>query len=352
MRLLKKPTNRQAFAKIGIYGDAGSGKTTTASKIGIGLSKYGGKKVAFFDTEGGSDYLIKQFESAGVELFVSDISRDFKYLMAFLNECIAEKIDVVIIDSITHIWKQLQKDYLDELNERNVKNGRKKRFALEFQDWRFIKDRWQEFTDKYLTAPIHCIICGRMAQIYDYQENDSTGKKELVTNGTKMSTEKELGYEPSLLLEMMKEFDKETNKLINKCVVEKDRTDTLNGKIFYMPTFETFKPHFDFLNIGGEHLEIKGKNGQVFSDDIGDDGFGAEKRKREIYAEEIMGQLLKYYPSQTAEDKKAKADWLELIFETRSWTAVESMPSDKLKIKLESLKIALGEKHKKADDVK
>jgi DNA helicase HerA-like ATPase len=158
MKLLKKPTNRQAYAKVGIYGDAGSGKTTTAAKIGIGLAHLRGKRIAFFDTEGGSDYLIKTFENNGIELFVSDISRDFKYLLAFVNEAVDEKIDVIIVDSITHIWKQLQKDYLSELNERNVENGRKKRFALEFQDWRFIKDRWQEFTDLYLTSPIHTII--------------------------------------------------------------------------------------------------------------------------------------------------------------------------------------------------
>ena len=92
MKLLKKPQNRQAFAKVGIYGDAGSGKTTTASKIAIGLAGLSSKRVAFFDTEGGSDYLIKVFEAANIELFVSDISRDLKYLMAFMKEAVTEKI--------------------------------------------------------------------------------------------------------------------------------------------------------------------------------------------------------------------------------------------------------------------
>lgn len=337
MSLLKKPTNRQAYAKIGIYGDAGSGKTTTASKVAIGLSQYAGKRVAFLDTEGGSDYLIKVFEDAGVELFVSDISRDFKYLMAFASECVQEKIDVLIVDSISHIWKQLQSDYLNELNNRNKQNGRRARYALEFQDWRFIKDTWQTFTDMYLTSPMHVIICGRMAQIYDYQEN-SSGKKELVTNGTKMSTEKELGYEPSLLIEMMKEFDSGLNRLINKAIVEKDRTDQLNGQIFYMPTFETFKSHFDFLNIGGKHLDIRPKEGNTFGGEIGDDTFGQEKRAREILCEEIQGLLVKYYPSQTADDKKSKMELIEKFFNTRSWTKVESMRSSELKSAFELMK--------------
>lgn len=344
MSLLKKPKNRQAFAKIGIYGDAGSGKTTTASKIAIGLASLSGKKVAFFDTEGGSDYLIKSFENAGIELFVSDIRRDFKYLMAFLNDCIAEKVDVVIVDSITHIWKQLQSDYLIELNERNKKNNRKQRYALEFQDWRFIKDIWQTFTDKYLTSPIHCIICGRSANVYDYQDNDSTGKKELITNGTKMSTEKELGYEPSLLIEMSKEFDKEKNRLVNKCIIEKDRTDQLNGKVFYMPDFKTFKPHFDFLNIGGAHLEIKEKEGNTFGSEIGDDGFASEKRQRDIWCEEIQGLLTKYYPSRGAEDVTAKTGLIEEVFNTRSWTKVEGMNSSILKAKFDELRVMLDKR--------
>jgi hypothetical protein len=183
-----------------------------------------------------------------------------------------------------------------------------------------------------------------MAQVYDYQENEATGKKELITNGTKMSTEKELGYEPSLLIEMMKEFDKDKNRLVNKAIVEKDRTDQLNGKIFYMPSFETFKPHFDFLNIGGKQMSIQEKSGQVFSDDIGDDGFGAEKRKRDIWCEEIQGLILKYFPSQSTDDKKAKADLIEDVFGTRSWTRVESMSSNELKLKFEELQDVINKR--------
>lgn len=61
---------------------------------------------------------------------------------------------------------------------------------------------------------------------------------ELITSGTKMATEKEMGYEPSLLIEMVKH--RENGRIINRALVEKDRTDRLNGKKFDLPNFETF----------------------------------------------------------------------------------------------------------------
>ena len=109
-----------------------------------------------------------------------------------------------------------------------------------------------------------------------------------------------------------------------------------------IPTYYASQKAFIALRV----LRYFAKDGNAFSSDIGDDGWGAEKRRREIECEEIQGLLLKYYPSQTVEDKKAKMEWLEFIFQTRSWTAVEGMRADDLKLKRESLKIALEEKHK------
>src|SRR5690348_16058087 len=106
MSMLKKAVNKQAFAKVGIYGTAGSGKTRTASEIAIGLVKYSKltKPVAFFDTEPAASYVIPLFEKAGIEFLVYDESRAFKDLMAFTEEA-KEACSVIIIDSITHIWR-------------------------------------------------------------------------------------------------------------------------------------------------------------------------------------------------------------------------------------------------------
>ena len=68
-----------------------------------------------------------------------------------------------------------------------------------------------------------------------------------------MKVETETGFEPDLLIEMDKVRKPDSKGFLNRATVIKDRTDTLNGQSFEMPTFKTFEPIMKFLNIGGEH---------------------------------------------------------------------------------------------------
>jgi len=336
MTMLKKSENRIAFAKVGIYGEAGSGKTLTAAKIAIGLYKASGnqKPVAMFDTEPAASYIRPLFEKEGIEFLVYDESRALKDLMAFVDE--AEKeCSVVIADSITHVWRDACDSYLKVVNENAQRRmGSKYRpiYKLEFHHWAPIKAEWHKFTDRYLASKVHFIVCGRAGNIYEYQKNEETGKMELITVGSKMATEKELGYEPSLLIEMVKV--REEGRIINRALVEKDRTDTLNGNEIDYPTFDSFKPHFDFINIGGEHFGAMNTKDSTTLFTIGaeDDGFGNEKKKREILCEEIKSLFIKHSLDGTGKEEKLKRNEILLaVFGTGSWTAVEDMNSDKLR---------------------
>ena len=68
MGLLKKARNRMAYAKIGLYGDAGSGKTYTAAMFAIGLHQYAKlkKPVAMFDTEPAASFIIPYFKDNNI----------------------------------------------------------------------------------------------------------------------------------------------------------------------------------------------------------------------------------------------------------------------------------------------
>jgi hypothetical protein len=340
MSMLKKAENQTAYGKVGLYGDAGSGKTFTASCIAIGLHKFAKctKPIAFFDTEPALSYVLPLFKAAEIDVLCYE-SRSLSDLMKFMNE--AEKeCSIVIIDSITHIWRDVQKSYIDKLNETR-KNQRKHPLQkLELQHWGAIKDVWAQFTDKYLSSKVHVILCGRMSSIYEYQLNDSTGKKELITNGTKMATEKELGYEPSLLIEMIKH--RENGKLINRALIEKDRYNFLNGdEIDFTPhkgvdlnnimnVFEKLKPHFHHLNLSGKHFDsLNQKDSQDLYPDLSENEWPSEQRERTILAEEIQGIIVKYYPGQTAAEKQCKADLLEKFFNTRSWTKISEKTNTK-----------------------
>lgn len=331
MSMLKPATNKMAYGKVGIYGTAGSGKTRTATEIAIGLHKAIGstKPVVAFDTEPAFSFVLPIFQDAGIELLVADESRALADLMKFMDE--AEKVaDIAIVDSITHVWRDAQESYLARINNNRKRQNKRPLASLEFQHWRPIKAAWGEFTDRFLSSKMHVIVCGRAGSIYEYQEkDDGSGKKELITVGTRMATEKELGYEPSLLIEMI--ADRDDGKIVNTAVVQKDRSDRLNGQELRMPNYASFAPHFAALNIGGAHFDsMQARDSQELYPDADESGWDKEKQQRQIWAEEIQGALMEKWPGQTAAEKKAKLDAVEAVFSTRSWTKVENTHSEKL----------------------
>jgi hypothetical protein len=336
--MLKPATRKAAFAKVGLYGTAGAGKTLTAAKIAIGLHAYAklDKPVAMFDTEPAASFIVPLFEKAGVPFLVYDESRALADLMRFMKEA-EQECSIVIVDSITHVWRDAQASYLARINA----NRTKKITKLEFHHWGPIKAAWAGFTDLFLSSRLHVIICGRAGQIYEYQKNDETGKSELITTGARMATEKELGYEPSLLIELTPE--RVNGHIVNTAFVEKDRADKLNGKTIEWPDFEKLRPHFEFLNLGGEHAAIQPRDStEMFTED-GAENFQHELRQRQIWCEEIQGLMLRIHPGQSAEDKKAKAALLESFLGTRSWTRVENMPSREIETGYKAMKLMVDE---------
>lgn len=325
---IKKET---AFLKAGILGFAGSGKTHTAMLIAMGTVNHlrSKKPIAILDTEAGTDFWISRLEKKKIEAIRAK-SRAFQDLMMIVGE--AEKTsDILIIDSISHIWKNFLESYMKRLN----------RTRLQFQDWNVIKPEWGKFTDVFLNSKLHIIMCGRAGWEYDYFE-DETGKKELMKTGTKMKAESEMGYEPSLLLEMERvraEDGAVGQKWIHRCHVLKDRADVIDGKMFDDPTFECFLPHFQELNIGGEHLvlDMTRTSEEVFDKEGLTEDARIEKR-RKILLEEIEGILVAKYPSTSGHDKQAKLEMVENVFDTKSWTKISMLPIATLENRLDCLK--------------
>lgn len=350
--MLKPAKNRMAYAKIGLYGSAGAGKTRTAAEIAIGLHKAikSTKPIAAFDTEPAFGFVLPLFEKAGIELLVADESRALSDLMAFMDEAEGQ-CDIVIIDSITHVWRDAQDSYLSRMNKSRKEQNRKPLYALEFQHWKPIKAAWAAFTDRFLSSKMHVIVCGRAGTVYEYQDkDDGSGKKELISTGTRMATEKELGYEPSLLIEMV--ADRRDGKMVNVALIQKDRSDNLNGKEIDYPNYSKLSSHFKALNIGGEHFNsMDVRNSENMFPDATESGWDAESRTRTILSEEIAELLKKHYPTQTVEDKQKRADLLENVCGTRSWTAVESSHSEKLREWLETMKLILEPKEVNQPDV-
>jgi hypothetical protein len=220
---------------------------------------------------------------------------------------------------------------------------------LEFQHWGPIKAKWNEWTDFYLNSKLHIIICGRAGFEYDFEEKDD-GKKELIKTGVKMKTESEFGFEPSLLIEMERAHGQDKDRMLHRATIVGDRFHELDGKSCDNPTFKFFEPHVARLTAGAHNPIDTTLKTSTGLDNDGTDSWEREKRQRTIFCEEVMALLTRHYPSQSADDKKAKAALINEAFGTGSWTKVENMRSDliaaglsKLRAKLEPPKDGLPE---------
>lgn len=332
MSLLKEASNQTAYLKAGILGFQGSGKTFTASRLASGLAKLSNKenpRVAFFDTEKGSDFLVDYFKKEGIKLDVAK-TRAFSDLLTFMREVETEKYDVAIIDSITHVWTELTDSYVKRLNRRN---------GLLFQDWGVVKKEWRQFTDLFINTKIHTIVLGRAGYEYDMTPDES-GKNQLIKTGIKMKAEGEFGYESDVLFEMERVQKEEGRKQLNRCYVIKDRTDTMNGKIIDMPKFEDFMPIIKHLNIGGQHVGVNtDRNSEhMFADP--DYSYAELQKQRDIALEELNQELVLQKLSGTAQETvKARTEKLIEIYGTSSKTALENMHPDQLREGINKLKL-------------
>jgi hypothetical protein len=346
MALFKKAEMTSAFLKMGLYGEAGSGKTFTASQIAKGLSlligsKNGGKKppVMFLDTETGATWAKPIFDKAGID-FLTHSTRAFTDLKASVGEAQGAGA-ILIVDSMTHFWEEIRTAYLAKKRQRLNKPHAK----LELPDWNVIKPEWGTFTSLYLNAKCHIILCGRAGNVYEFQDkDDDSHRKEMITVGTRMAAEKGMGYEPNILVEMTarQEIGRDKKKsIIRIATVLKDRSDDLDGLQFEDPTFENFLPHIKRLNLGGEHsgFDATRNSEEIFPAD--GEGRDSSSIRRQIVAEDIKDMLIKHVPGMSNVDKTRKGELVRKHFGC-NWVEVENlMPLDQMKLGLMSLKIEL-----------
>ena len=321
--------NESAYLKAGILGFSGSGKTFTGSKIAIGLHTLikADKPICFIDTETGSDFVLPLFDKAGKKLLVAK-DRSFLKLLE-LCKWAETNGSIVMIDSITHFWTDLQNSFMQK----------KGITILLFQHWLPIKQEWRVFTDWFINSKVHILMMGRAGWEYDFEEDDE-GVKELIKTGTKMKAESEMGYEPNLIIEMehiKKEGSKIGASLLHRAWIVKDRTNQIQGKCFDNPDFNNFEPHIKTLNIGGEHLGVNAEENSTALFNNPNSGSNIYKR-RQIALDNIENELVMKYPGQDRESKQIKIKILREVFNNDSWTAIsEFMPED-LEIGLEKIK--------------
>ncbi len=316
--------NTKPYFKAAFEGFAGTGKTYTAAKIAIGLHKRVGSKkpVIIFDTEKAAKFLKSMFAAEGIEVLVRESKSlaDLKETMTRMREGAS---DVLIIDSISHVWEDFLKSYAEKV----------RRTRLEFQDWGVIKPTWKtEFSDVFVRDPYHIIMTGRAGYEYENEINKETGKREIYKSGIKMKVEGETAYEPDLLvlMERMQEMEGGSiKKVTRQGIVIKDRSTVIDGKVFENPDFKDFAPAIDVMLEAPEKLETTAERdaGTLFRTE--EEKYEWKQMKKR-WLEEIENYLVSVWPGQSADQKKLKIDAVKYAFDTMSWTVVESLRPEAL----------------------
>lgn len=363
MSLLKEATVEQIAAKVGIFGPQGAGKSLTTALLLIALSKtyHNSAPVAVIDTELAWDWLIPIFKAEGVKLLRVN-TRAFTDMRQGHREAVEAGACAFAVDSYGQPWAEVQESLKKKLNVRK----------LEFHHQQELQELWGGWVREFLSSPLHVFLSGRLAYEWENDVDEETGKLGFHKSGTKMRSEKDAGYEPHLLIEMeairvMDEVEKRKvggktkttrrqkkagGHFLHHLHVLKDRSQKLNGRMFefkdindykvggWEPVFKALQPHFAALNIGGAQAAISERTSAALFDGRGDSAYALRVKRVQIALEEIQGTLVKLWPGQDATSKKLKQAAIEVLFKTRSWTAVESKSLEALELAMDVLRRA------------
>jgi hypothetical protein len=327
-----------------MYGEQGSGKTHTAINLAIGICKdTKNTKIVFFDTERGAPFHLARVQGAGLQMHV-EFSTSLAGIVDLIWELDKTGDCVLIIDSVTHIYRELISSYC---KAKNIK-------APVLRDWGFIKPIWYEFTDAFIHSRVHVIACGRAGMITENTYNDQGKIDGFEVVGTKMKAEAEFSYEAGLEIEMervllteeIKRYITERkpekrvfldNTICNKALVKKDRNpdikNSLNGAIIYYPLYADFTPHITCLNLGKDYVPRTSDDSSVklFSPEAGPN-LAEYRRRRDILLGRLKENVLPLCDlvGTSKETVLKRTNVFMEVFGTAASAEIEDMQLDKL----------------------
>lgn len=280
---LKKAAPQQARLKVGVYGPPGSGKTFTALLLAEGLAKRDGKRIAYFDTERGTDFYAMDVKERAVHPNAFDFDADYTASLAEITEQVhgldPAVYSVVVLDSISHIWDAAMNAYTGKRTSKDT---------IPFNAWGTIKKPYKALLRFLLDSPFHVLILGRQKNIFE-SDGDETKKV-----GVGMRAEGETEYEPHLCFRMESKKGAVGQRAEVYAIVEKDRTGVLAGKVLPNPSFSTFAPLLPLLGDAQAKSEdpdeVSARDGELLRKE--DDKVAEKAVKSATLLSDFRGSLL------------------------------------------------------------
>lgn len=236
-KLFTKAKSEQSYFKGALYGKAGTGKTLTSLLWAEGLAARDKKRIAYVDTERGTEFYAIDIAERTCHPKAFDFDRLITRSIMDTVEAV-ESIDstmhsVIVIDSITHLWEAARAAYTGKV----MSNG-----GIPIQAWGTIKKPYKKLMSLLLDGNFHVIICGREGVVMEEDEEGETH-----VTGSKMKAEGETPHEPHVLGRMRPERTEDGGYIV-KVFFEKDRSGILTGRTIEWPTYATIAPVVNYLN--------------------------------------------------------------------------------------------------------
>jgi hypothetical protein len=229
---LQQAQRKHVKLRLNIASPSGFGKTYSALLLAYGLTN-DWSKIAVIDTENDSASLYSHLGKFKTLQLGSPYTPE-RYIEA-IHVCEGADMDVIIIDSITHVWKGQG----GLLEYQNALGGR-------YQDWAKATPLYQKWLNKILQSPAHIITTNRKKQGYN-----------MITDGNKTKVEKaglddEIrdGYEYEMTIALEIVNDKHMAR------ASKDRTGLFTDKPEFVITKETGRKILDWCNEGEPIKEV------------------------------------------------------------------------------------------------
>jgi len=330
--------SKNHFIKASFGGFQGAGKTRTATEFIIGAYKdlKCSKPVLCLDNEKGSRFLIPLFKKHNIKCYVKDTTSLSDVIESFsLIE--NGEVDFLFIDSLTKIYYKFVKDY----------KKKNRRSFMSLMDWGKLLPAWQEeFSDRFVNVNGNIVFTGRGGFEYSKEDDqkDEEGniieKGSFVKSGIKMKIAGETPYETDLNVWMQLEKILIDGKPVQKNIayILKDRSDTINAKVFEMPKYRNFRPLIRFI-LG---LPVGDVQGETFNENLtpgNDYDYWERQQRRKIEYEKIEAvfELNGLGSPRSADDKKLKTQIIQKIFSTTSKTEIEKMDANELNYRRQEL---------------
>lgn len=270
---------QQARLKVGIYGPPGSGKTFTSLLWAEGLAASRGKKVAYVDTERGTDWYAQEVKNRKVHPEAFAFDAIYTKSLAETREAIMnadpEVYGVIVIDSISHLWDAAIEAYEGQRTSADT---------IPMSAWGAIKKPYKQLLNFLIASPFDVFILGRQKNVFE----DDGGQLRKV--GVAMRAEGETPHEPHICVRLENRQDEaDTTKSTVLMYVEKDRTGILQGQTIANPNFKTIEVLLPYLGEkqapAEDEEERKAKDAELLAEQE------ANNKKKESKSSEIMSDF-------------------------------------------------------------